>query len=74
MHSATLSARAFCVEKNSVAPDVQVRGGEGTQAMLVVPYAEFVLTEVLKNALQVGVWGLAASCRGYLCLECCVLG
>ncbi|WIA16094.1 hypothetical protein OEZ85_012817 [Tetradesmus obliquus] len=44
--------RAFCVEKNSAAPDVQFLGGEGLTATLVVPYVEFLLTEVLKNAMQ----------------------
>ncbi|KAF6266101.1 hypothetical protein COO60DRAFT_1697459 [Scenedesmus sp. NREL 46B-D3] len=44
--------RAFCVEKNSAAPDVQFVGGGGLTATLVVPYVEFVLTEVLKNAMQ----------------------
>lgn len=44
--------RAFCVEKNSAAPDVQFKGNDSTTALLVVPYVEFVLTEVLKNALQ----------------------
>jgi hypothetical protein len=42
------------VEKNSAAPDVQIVGGNGLTGTLVVPYVEFVLTEVLKNALQVG--------------------
>jgi hypothetical protein len=49
-----LCCRAFCVEKNSAAPDVQFKGNDSTTALLVVPYVEFVLTEVLKNALQVG--------------------
>jgi hypothetical protein len=48
--------RAFAVEKNSVAPEVEVVAEEGLQATLVVPYVEFVLMEVLKNALQVGGW------------------
>lgn len=47
-----LLCRAFCVEKNSAAPEVQFRGVE-PKATLVVPYVEFVLTEVIKNALQV---------------------
>lgn len=51
--AAVRCCRAFCVEKNSAAPDVQIVGGEGLTATLVVPYVEFVLTEVLKNALQV---------------------
>lgn len=49
--------RAFCVEKNSAAPDVQFKGSEGVSATLVVPYVEYVLTEVLKNSLQVRVGG-----------------
>jgi hypothetical protein len=51
--------RAFAVEKNSVAPQVEVVAEEGLQATLVVPYVEFVLMEVLKNALQVGGRGRA---------------
>lgn len=47
------------MEKNSAAPDVQIVGGQGLTGILVVPYVEFVLTEVLKNALQVR---LAALC------------
>lgn len=42
------------MEKNSAAPDVQFKGSNSATATLVVPYVEFVLTEVLKNALQVG--------------------
>lgn len=45
--------RAFCVEKNSAAPDVQLKGASSTAVTLVVPYVEFVLTEVIKNSLQV---------------------
>ncbi|KAF8059455.1 Pdk2 [Scenedesmus sp. PABB004] len=44
--------RAFCVEKNSAAPDVVLRGDTAATATLVVPYVEYVLTEVLKNAMQ----------------------
>lgn len=51
--AARFRCRAFCIEKNSAAPDVQIIGGEGLTATLVVPYVEFVLTEVLKNAMQV---------------------
>ena len=47
--------RAFCVEKNSAAPDVEVVGGEGLEVPLVVPYASFMFSEVLKNALQAAV-------------------
>lgn len=46
-------SRAFCVEKNSAAPDVTILGDDSITATLVVPYVEFVLTEVLKNSLQV---------------------
>jgi hypothetical protein len=51
--------RAFCVEKNSAAPDIEVVGGEEVELPLVVPYASFLFTEVLKNAAQarVGAWG-----------------
>jgi hypothetical protein len=52
-HCCCCCCRAFCVEKNSAAPDVQFVGGEGLTATLIVPYVEFVLTEVLKNAMQV---------------------
>jgi hypothetical protein len=54
--------RAFCVEKNSAAPDVEVLGGEGVELPLVVPYFNFMMSEVMKNATQVrglgggGVW------------------
>jgi hypothetical protein len=41
------------VEKNSAAPEVQFKGSNSIQATLVLPYVEFVLTEVLKNSLQV---------------------
>eukprot|EP00878_Enallax_costatus_P019646 GHUV01020729.1.p1 GENE.GHUV01020729.1~~GHUV01020729.1.p1 ORF type:complete len:222 (+),score=87.85 GHUV01020729.1:2-667(+) len=44
--------RAFCVEKNSAAPDVNIVCEQSVTATLVVPYVEFVLTEVLKNAMQ----------------------
>lgn len=40
------------VEKNSAAPDVEVSGGEGLALPLVVPYAAFLASEVLKNATQ----------------------
>jgi hypothetical protein len=69
--------RAFCVEKNSAAPDVQFVGGEGLTATLIVPYVEFVLTEVLKNAMQVRTTLLCAVVRGRepsvtpLCLTPC---
>jgi hypothetical protein len=46
--------RAFCVEKNSAAPDVEVTGGEGLEVPLVVPYFDFLVSEVMKNAVQVG--------------------
>lgn len=41
------------MEKNSAAPDVQFKGSDSIRATLVLPYVEFVLTEVLKNSLQV---------------------
>jgi len=59
-------SRAFCVEKNSAAPDVTILGDDSTTATLVVPYVEFVLTEVLKNSLQVRLG------RQHDCM--CVLG
>jgi len=49
--------KAFCVEKNSAAPDVEIVGGEGVELPLVVPYFNFMCSEVLKNSLQVGGWG-----------------
>lgn len=50
--SVSEDVRAFCVEKNSAAPDVEVVGGEGVEVPLVVPYFEFMCSEVLKNATQ----------------------
>jgi hypothetical protein len=71
------------VEKNSAAPDVQFVGGEGLTATLVVPYVEFVLTEVLKNAMQVGSSDIALApvhvlflrCRTTFCIKhaCCLV-
>ncbi|GBF93755.1 hypothetical protein Rsub_06087 [Raphidocelis subcapitata] len=44
--------RAFCVEKNSAAPEVEIVGGEGLRLPLVAPYFEFMVSEILKNATQ----------------------
>ena len=62
--------RAFCVEKNSAAPDVQLQGSDKTTGTLVVPYVEFVLTEVLKNALQASGAAAAAAAWFDLDAEC----
>jgi hypothetical protein len=46
---------------------VQFVGGEGLTATLIVPYVEFVLTEVLKNAMQVRTPLLCAVHQPFIC-------
>ena len=44
--------RAFCIEKNSTSPEVVVQGDSSIKACLFETHFEFVITEVLKNAMQ----------------------
>eukprot|EP00873_Tetraselmis_striata_P016580 jgi/Tetstr1/436844/TSEL_025621.t1 len=44
--------RAFCIEKNSNSPDVSVTGDPDIHACLIEPHFAFVVTELLKNAMQ----------------------
>lgn len=57
IENATEDCRAFCIEKNSAAPDVEIVGGENLRATVLDAYVSFVFTEIMKNAMQVpGVW------------------
>jgi len=51
--------RAFCIEKNSLAPEVVVAGDEEVGATSADAYIEYVYTEVLKNGMQalIAKWG-----------------
>jgi hypothetical protein len=53
--------RAFCIEKNSTAPPLEVVGDASLRAALVSPYVEYLVTEVMKNGMQV------SSCCGQCC-------
>jgi hypothetical protein len=44
--------RAFCIEKNSTSPDVVVEGDSSIKACLFETHFQFVITEILKNAMQ----------------------
>jgi hypothetical protein len=44
--------RAFCIEKNSNSPDVTVSGDGSIAAATFQPHFEYVVTELLKNAMQ----------------------
>eukprot|EP00743_Colponemidia_sp_Colp-15_P009606 GILK01010507.1.p1 GENE.GILK01010507.1~~GILK01010507.1.p1 ORF type:complete len:367 (+),score=25.92 GILK01010507.1:25-1101(+) len=45
-------ARQFCIEKNSLAPEVEVRGDEKTTAICPPHFIHFILMEVLKNSMR----------------------
>lgn len=46
------NCRAFCIEKNSTSPPMQITGDEGLRVNVIDAYLEFVVSELLKNALQ----------------------
>jgi hypothetical protein len=48
-----IPCRAFCIEKNSTAPPLEVVGDASLRAALVAPYVQYLVTEVLKNGMQV---------------------
>jgi hypothetical protein len=49
--------RAHCIEKNSTAPPLEVAGDASLRGCVVLPYLQYLVTEVLKNGMQVGGWG-----------------
>jgi hypothetical protein len=57
--TATSHHRAFCVEKNGTAPDVNVSGDTQLTATVLDAYVQHVYGEVLKNSLQalISKWG-----------------
>eukprot|EP00877_Chromochloris_zofingiensis_P002194 jgi/Chrzof1/11976/Cz06g16210.t1 len=63
IENATEDCRAFCIEKNSAAPDVEIVGGENLRATVLDAYVSFVFTEIMKNAMQAqiaryGAWNV----------------
>lgn len=81
LRSPPLPCRAFCIEKNSTAPPLEVVGDASLRAVLVAPYVQYLVTEVLKNGMQVSCrcwercWCAAGAlltcrCSGCIC-RCC---
>ncbi|KAL6761715.1 hypothetical protein V8C86DRAFT_2530647 [Haematococcus lacustris] len=51
--------RAFCIEKNSTAPAVEVSGGAGVRPLVMDAYVQYIYGEMLKNAMSalINKWG-----------------